>query len=146
MRLLIHAMTACALLATTPAFGASRQDWRDCVQERDRDLGLAACTRILDDRKTSMRDRVVAHINRAIAWTEKGLFDRAIEDTNDALKINPRHPEAFINRAIAWRYKDDLDRSIADYDEAIRLDSRNARAFNNRGIVYRLKKDYARAN
>jgi tetratricopeptide (TPR) repeat protein len=55
------------------------------------------------------------------AWRNKGDFDRAIADYNQALTINPQDAEAYNNRGNAWRNKGDFDRAIADYTQALRI-------------------------
>jgi len=61
--------------------------------------------------------------NRAIVWRDKGEFDRALEDANEALRRDPKNGTVYANRGEIWRLKGDLDRALADQQEAIRLDS-----------------------
>ena len=51
----------------------------------------------------------------------KTMIDRAIEDYDQAIRLNPNFAEAFYNRGVAYDGKGQPDRAIEDYDQAIRL-------------------------
>ena len=87
----------------------------------------------------------LAYNNRGNAYGDKGDYDRAIADYNEAIRLDPKYASAYYNRGIAYDDKGDHDRAIADYDEAIRLDPKYAVAYNNRGNAYHDKGDYDRA-
>ncbi|MGO9486752.1 MAG: tetratricopeptide repeat protein, partial [Rhodomicrobium sp.] len=75
----------------------------------------------------------------------KGDYDRAIADYDQAISLNPQYATAYYSRGLAYYNKGDYDRAIADYDQAIRLDPKYALAYNNRGFVYNITGDYDRA-
>jgi tetratricopeptide (TPR) repeat protein len=77
----------------------------------------------------------VAYYNRGMSWYAKGDDDRAIDDFNTVIGINPRYLDAYLIRGRVWHSKGDLARAIADYDRAIVLDPHSAFAYNNRGIA-----------
>ena len=83
--------------------------------------------------------------NRGTAWGKKGDHDRAIADSSEAIRLNPRYAPAYYNRGNAWNSKGDYDRAIADFSEAIRLNPLDALAYNNRGVALRLKGDFDRS-
>jgi tetratricopeptide (TPR) repeat protein len=72
-------------------------------------------------------------------------LDRALDDHNQAIKLDSNSADAYNNRALAWRDKGDLDSALADYDQAILLDPQNSRAYGNRGEILRLKGDLERS-
>ena len=45
------------------------------------------------------------HNNRGNAWREKGEYDKAIADYDQALAINPKFAPAYSNRGLAWEKK-----------------------------------------
>ena len=152
-----------ALFAAASAFAASKKDWDDCHGD-DPDRAIAACTRVVNDRSESQKNRAVAYNSRALAWDEKRDYDRAIADYNDAIRLDPKYAGAYYNRGLAWRGKGDFDRAIADFTTAIKLgptpgttamrggtvnkltrDQTLADYYYNRGRAWRAKKDYDRA-
>src|SRR5262249_16118803 len=72
-------------------------------------------------------------------------YDRAVASASEAMRHDPRSPQAFFYRGNAYARKGDNDRAIADYSEAIRLNPNDAIAFSNRSIAYRKKNDDDRA-
>ena len=66
-------------------------------------------------------------------------YGRAIEDLDNAIRLNPSYSEAFVNRGLAYAHQREHERAIADFTMAIRLDPRNAAAYTNRGVAYTAK-------
>ena len=87
----------------------------------------------------------VAYRNRGLAWNFKKEYDRAVDDCNQAIKLDPDDAVAYRNRGLAWYHKKEYDRAIADCDQAIKLDPNNASAYNDRGFAWNSKKEYDRA-
>ncbi|MET3334482.1 MULTISPECIES: caspase family protein [Bradyrhizobium] len=71
---------------------------------------------------------------RGSAYYDKGEYDIAIADFDDALKLGPPSGIIFHNRGNAWRGKHDYAKAIADYDMSIKADPKSAFSFQNRGI------------
>ena len=61
----------------------------------------------------------MAYSNRGNAFSNKGELDRAIEDYDHAIRLNPRDVRAYDNRGLAHTRKGDLDRAIQDFDQAV---------------------------
>jgi hypothetical protein len=70
---------------------------------------------------------------RGSAYYDKGEYDIAISDFNDALRAGPPDGIIFHNRGNAWRGKGDYAKAIADYDAAIKSDPKSAFSWQNRG-------------
>jgi Flp pilus assembly protein TadD len=58
-------------------------------------------------------------------------YDRAIEDYNAALRIDPNDAMAYSSRGIAYHYKKDYRRARADYEKALQLDPNQTNARDN---------------
>ncbi len=70
---------------------------------------------------------------RGSAYYDKGEYDIAIADFNDALKSGQPNGTIYHNRANAWRAKGEYAKAIADYDMAIKLNPGEAYSYKNRG-------------
>ncbi|MEW6455361.1 MAG: tetratricopeptide repeat protein [Acidobacteriota bacterium] len=51
---------------------------------------------------------------RGIAYTEIQKYENALEDFNEAIKLNPKYEEAFNNRGIVCYNKRDYERAVED--------------------------------
>jgi Flp pilus assembly protein TadD len=69
--------------------------------------------------------------NRGIAFAEKGQYDQAISDFNQAIEINPRYNKAYNNRGIVYRLKGQYHQAISDFNKAIAINPLDAEAYNN---------------
>jgi lipoprotein NlpI len=95
----------------------------------------AACSRAIASGQLSERNVAITYNNRGNKWRDQGDPDSAIADYNEAIRLDPRFPQAYLNRGGAERGKGEYDRAIADYNEAIRLDPQYALAIISRGAA-----------
>ncbi len=59
-----------------------------------------------------------AYVNRAYAYNEKGLFEKALDDCGQALILNPVNAKAMNNRGVAYEKMKQQDKAIQDYRSA----------------------------
>ena len=52
-------------------------------------------------------------------YAHRGEYDRAIQDYDQALRLDPNLAEAYHDRGRAYLYKGEYDRAIQDYDQAL---------------------------
>ena len=62
---------------------------------------------------------------------------RALEEYNQAIRINPQDAEAYYNRGNARFYLGNIQGAIEDYNGAIRYNPKHAQALRNRSMLYR---------
>ncbi len=87
----------------------------------------------------------VAHYNRGVAYSEKGEVERAIEDYDQTIRLNPNSAGAYNNRGYAYRQKGEVERAIKDYDRAIQIKPDNVLFYNNRGIALLHQQEWEKA-
>jgi lipoprotein NlpI len=117
------------------------------------DRKISGCSTEILSGTLSNSDLALAYTNRGIAYSAKGQLDRAIQDFDQAIKLDANNVIAYYNRGIAHSAKGQFDCAIQDYDEAIErspsarrlLGMNNAIAYYNRGIAYSAKGQLDRA-
>jgi tetratricopeptide (TPR) repeat protein len=132
-RILLAVMLTSALPGAAPAQSLAQQ-WAWCHDD-DSDRLIRGCTAIIRSGHESPDDISRAYFNRGRAWSDKGEFDRAIQDFNEAIRLDPNYADAFNNRGVAYAGKGDSSQAIADFDRAIQLDPNYAIAIFNRGLA-----------
>lgn len=137
------------IFAALVAFGAvptsaAADDAQTCMTQSGDDA-IAACSRAIASNKFTDNDLAALYARRGNAQMEKGSFDQAITDFDEAIRLNPNDAHTFDHRGIAYYEKGDKDRAFADYDAAIRIDPQYAHAYANRGVAWMRKGNYDRA-
>ena len=94
-------------------------------------------TRCLESGRVSGRDKATTLKQRAIAFMHLGQHKRAIEDVNDAMRLNSGDPDNFYLRGMAYRALGDHRQSIDDSSRAISLEPDFAGAYANRAFSYK---------
>ncbi|MCH2318116.1 MAG: tetratricopeptide repeat protein, partial [SAR202 cluster bacterium] len=63
-------------------------------------------------------------------------YSQAIEDLNEAIRLDPQHVNAYYNRGIAYRKRGLYEQAILDFDAYIRLDPDDASAYFKRAYAF----------
>ena len=109
------------------------------------DQTISGCTAGIQSGRYSGGVLAIIFYNRGFAYDNKSEYDRAIQDYDQAVKLNQNYAKAFSNRGLAYYNKGQYDRAIQDYDQAIKLNPNDAKAFRNRGLAKAKKGDKAGA-
>jgi tetratricopeptide (TPR) repeat protein len=139
--LCIYLLLGTALVAT----GQSRQENLNNCQSADPDAKITGCTALIQADQDTTKTRAVIYGSRGVGYYSKGDYDRAIQDTGQAIRLNPTEPSFYYTRGVAYKKKGDFDRAIQDFNEAIHLNPNFERAYYDRGNAYMDKEDYDRA-
>ena len=85
---------------------------------------------------SATRAAVAATIKAPINHFEKGddyriakQYENAIQEFNEAIRIEPDYVHAYQNRGVSYYFLDQYETAIADFTKAIRLDPDNALAY-----------------
>src|SRR5947208_11269603 len=84
--LILAFMLACL---THPAVAQTRDDNARACIGKNLDLVISACTALLDSGQETTPQRATELHNRGLAYMLKGLPDRAIQDFDQAIRIQP---------------------------------------------------------
>ncbi len=74
---------------------------------------------------------------RGRAYTTKGLYDQAIADFTEAIKLDPRREMIYAARGSAYYYQGQFDAAIADFNKMLTLKPRYADGYNYGGVPMR---------
>jgi len=87
------------------------------------------------------------YVRSGASHYKKQDYDKAIEDANAAIRLDPKLWNAYGLRAMAYNEKKDYNKAIEDYTIVIRLKPDFAEAYNGRAWIYawNLKKEFDRA-
>jgi len=77
-----------------------------------------------------------AHNNLAIAYSELGRYDDAIDEFREALLIEPEIADYYFNLALNYHKKGNFDLAILEYKEAITLKPDFLEAYNKLAEIY----------
>ncbi len=111
------------------------------------------CSLAIEMQMLGRIDLAATHANRGVIQSRRGSFERALNDYDQALRLNPLLLSAWINRGNVLVRMKRFGEAIVDYGEAIELsDGGSALTFYNRGIAHdrqdskaRARRDYLRA-
>ncbi len=82
------------------------------------------------------REDVEALVTRSMIYLEQGNLQRAFQDMNESLKVDPKRASSWNNRGLIYMQMNQVDLAIKDIDYALKLAPQYANARNNRGMCY----------
>src|SRR5262245_24483189 len=103
---------AFALIVASMSATAADEPWEKCNQTANMEQRIAGCTAVLArSAKETKQNLATAFYNRGLAHVNKGDYDRAIPDFDEAIKLNPKEALTFNSRGFAFANKGDHDRA-----------------------------------
>jgi tetratricopeptide (TPR) repeat protein len=130
----------------TPPAHATDRDMDECLNAKDANRAIAACTRVIESGRGDIAE---AYLVRGMTYDRKHALDRAISDKTAAIRLNPnpKNVTYFLARGDSYKWKGDYPRALADYNEAIRRRPGEAQRFSLwiRGCGYFDSGEYDRA-
>lgn len=96
---------------------------------------IAKTTNAIASGKLSGSDLALAYCNRSFSHADLGMFPEAIQDANEALKIDPNSANNLVCRANAYNSAGQFGKSIADYSKAISFGGTDADNYRARGVA-----------
>jgi tetratricopeptide (TPR) repeat protein len=143
------------LLPVVACSGPSQVTDRDRCMSFNPETAISECTEIIQADRETPDHLAAAFFNRGFAYYDQGRYDLAIQDFDQALRLQPNTAPGsggaiikaviFDCRGNAYRRAGQYDRAIADFDEAVRLNPDAAEILVDRGVAYLRGNQYDRA-
>jgi lipoprotein NlpI len=155
IRLRTLAVLVAILAAVAARAGAQTpvDPWDACRDTSAPEPAIAACTTVIEQRQGQTEALALAYAARGHARLAGGQVIAALDDYEEAARLNPADPTIYFHRGQAYNARGQFALAIGDFGEAIRLAPDDARAFIARGQTYfylgRFRAagdDFARAN
>lgn len=105
------------------------------------DYTIDSCTVLIKNEQ----GKAGVYSNRGNAYVQKGLYDLAIQDFNQALTLEPYNAIVLNNRANGYIHMQQFDHAITDADQAVHLKPDFVHAYINRGTAYLGLRQYDKA-
>ncbi len=87
----------------------------------------------------------IAYINRGMAYEDRGLFDKAIEDYTAGITLNTGFADSYVNRGSAYNGLGEYQKAIEDFNRALELKPDFMEAYYNRGLAELKTGDFKKA-
>ena len=145
MILNVSAVLACWMQLNSASMAQGPREWIKCLglEAPIIDNVIDGCTTVIQSGREAREKLATAFDNRGVAYKQKGRYERALQDYEEAIRLNPSNANAYNNRGTIHRLKGEYGRAIADYDEAIWLKKGDfLAAYYNRALAYADKGEY----
>lgn len=123
----------------------------DCSQELDPELSITGCTEMIDSGRYSRMEVAIAFNNRALAYSELGEHDMAIEDLNPSIRLDPKDYISYYNRGLTYSDIGKHALAVEDFSKALQREPSDidayfyrADAYNELGELAKAIEDYGR--
>ena len=73
---------------------------------------INGCTALIDSGQGTTASLAIAHNNRGNGYAVKGDYDRAIQDFDQSIKLDPTYARPFNNRGVAYLRKGEYDLAL----------------------------------
>ena len=135
LSVVVFAVTAMPVHAAEQVIGTS--DAQACYEAATFDpknADEAPCDAAIKRGKLTRAQLAATYSNRGIILANRGQLDKAIEDQNAAIALDPDSARAHVNRGNAYYRSNRHSEAVADYNQAITLSHGGlAPAYFNRG-------------
>lgn len=116
----------------------------DCFGE-NRDQWIAGCTALIERGSLDPEQLSRAYAMRALGFSLRGQYDRAIGDYNSAIQIIPDFAVALNNRAWAYFRSGRAQQGLADVEKSLQLNPLSEHTWDTRAHIRQVVGDFAGA-
>jgi len=116
----------------------------DCLSD-DNERRISGCSAMIETPGLPTGQLSIAYGLRALGYSLKGWFDKAVADYDKAIDLNPDFPAALNNRAWAYYKLGRPQQGAGDVERALRLTPDNPYALDTRAHIHQSTGDAAAA-
>ncbi|MGZ3359550.1 MAG: tetratricopeptide repeat protein, partial [Xanthobacteraceae bacterium] len=121
-------------ISASLVFAQISKEWSQCVGREGvvTDVIISGCSAVIQAAQDTPARLATAFNNRGVAYKYKGEYERALDDYDHAILLNPDFANAYNNRGVIHRIKGEYDLAIRDYNQSISLDRTIPATYYNR--------------
>ena len=101
----------------------------------DNERRIAGCTELIEQPGVPANTRAAAHATRALAYSQKGQYERAIRDFDAAIQLVPDFAVALNNRAWVHFKSGRPAVGLPDVEESLRIEPTSHHAYDTRAHI-----------
>jgi tetratricopeptide (TPR) repeat protein len=126
------AALAIVVFAAPPVEAQTRADNRAACRSTDPDTAIGGCSRdIASGEEKTPADLAVAYYDRAMAYDDEDLVDKAVSDYTKAIELNPNDSNYYDNRGADYFSSGRVNDAIADFRAALKVNPNDPIASKN---------------
>jgi tetratricopeptide (TPR) repeat protein len=150
-KILFGLLMACGGLFLRPANAQASNDGTVCESMQSPSQAIRACSNLLRTRKlpngTRLNSKLLSNVYwlRCRAYWQSQQLDKAMEDCDEAVRIDPKSGAALLVRGLVFVSRNELQSARADFDRAAVIQPKLAAAYNGQAIVDNAENKYDRA-
>lgn len=137
---ILATMAALLVFGAAAALATVDDPTLDCLSG-DNERRIRGCSVMIDTPGLPDDQRSLAFGMRALAYSLLGMFDKALADYDEALKIKPDFPLALNNRAWAYYKLGRPSDGVADIEKALQLSPGSPYALDTRAHIRQAQGD-----
>jgi tetratricopeptide (TPR) repeat protein len=130
----ILALAAIVLIAGSSLSVGRADSAADCFSE-DIERRIEGCTALIESGDERSADLSLAYAMRALAYSLKGRYERAIPDYDEAIRMKPDFAVALNNRAWAYFRWGKPDQGLPDVEKSLEYSPTSAHSLDTRAHI-----------
>lgn len=127
-------LTACIMLGLLAPVSAMADDFLTCLNERDAEIGIAACELALTEDLTT-QERAEVFLALGLHQRKSGNFNAALDSLDEASSLSVVNSKAMTEIGVLHYAQGDQDAAISAFTEALAAEPDFVRALNNRAVA-----------
>ena len=138
------------VMAYAQSTSAASSKWKlynDCVKDKGRELDVLidTCTKAIVGQAGNNNNLALIYMMRGNGYNLKKDYDKALDDYNQSIELDPKRPVAYLNRASAWANKREYEHAMSDINEVLSKHRKSAYAYYTRAKLWLMMENIEQA-